>query len=713
MGELTGSKLRSGNQTEMSCKKERSSGLQSNLRSALCVFTAGCFLIAHLSGANASPDKKKQPSVITVQQIGPLGQEAPLDIGSIYKSVPKDKPLQMSTRFKVVDDFSAKELKNRLGGVWTVEKEEAKKINLTFIRDDARGNKSGSSLWGRYNLRSKESVTFQTALEKLDMSAAQYLALQCQTHALAAAKGRLRIALSDWSGKTVERDITDSCREKEGWNETILPISVFRGVDLNQLSSLSFHVVARGQNAAGKLGLDEIAFFGPPEVGFESVQDNLKGFPLETLDESRRKELIDEKDDKKLLLKIAKDTWGYFENAADKKNNLVIDHIKTGDFPLAAAYTSPTNIAMDLMGTVAARELGFISFDQAAERVQKVLSTLKKMKTWKGFYFNFYETTQLGVNRQFVSSVDNGWLAISLVVVRQAFPGPIARDATVMLNTFDFEEFLDPDSNHLAIGYDLERQGLTPYHYGMLVTEARAMSLYAIGKGDVSKEHWWSLNRTGPKSWDWQSQKPNGKMVERDGMTYFQGYYKEGDKKFVPSWGGSFFEFLMPTLVIDEKKFAPKGLGLNDKVVTELERDYALVEKKYPVWGISPASTADGRRWQYGEYGIKKMAVKGYPDRGVITPHASFLALESLPKDAIKNIRKLLTFPIYGEYGFYDSITFPSKRVNTQYLALDQGMELIPIANFLKKGVIQDYFYKDPVGQKAMALLGEEDFFKE
>ena len=299
------------------------------------------------------------------------------------------------------------------------------------------------------------------------------------------------------------------------------------------------------------------------------------------------------------------------------------------------------------------------------------------------------------------------------MVVRQAFPGQIARDATVILNTFDFEEFLDPDSNHLAIGYDLERQGLTPYHYGMLVTEARAMSLYAIGKGDVSKEHWWSLNRTGPKSWDWQSQKPNGKMVERDGITYFQGYYKDGNKKFVPSWGGSFFEFLMPTLVIDEKKFAPKGLGLNDKVVTELERDYALVEKKYPAWGISPASTADGRRWQYGEYGIKKMAIKGYPDRGVITPHASFLALESLPKDAIKNIRKLLTFPIYGEYGFYDSITFPSKRVNTQYLALDQGMELIPIANFLKKGVIQDYFYKDPVGQKAMALLGEEDFFKE
>jgi hypothetical protein len=49
--------------------------------------------------------------------------------------------------------------------------------------------------------------------------------------------------------------------------------------------------------------------------------------------------------------------------------------------------------------------------------------------------------------------------------------------------------------------------------------------------------------------------------------------------------------------------------------------------------------------------------------------------------------------------------------VNTQYLALDQGMTLIPIANYLKKGVIQEYFHKDPVGKKAKELLGQEDFF--
>jgi len=688
-------------------------GLKGNLRAALFFSALAVVFIAGIPESPAATrPSKKRPNDIYVQQIGASDREEPLNIGNVYKGLPPGKSLQNSTQFKVIDDFNTKETKNRLGGEWSVDNGETKKANLEFKKEDARGIKSGGSLWVRYNLKKEEQVAIRTSLERLDMSAAHYLVLKCQTQTSAPFNGRIRIALHDWSGKTVMQDITGACLEEKGWNEIVLPVPAFRGVDFNQLGFLSLNILANDRNMAGKVGFDEIAFWGHPEVGFESVEDNLKAFPKAVWDEPRRKELLETKKDKELLLKIAKDTWRYFENAVDKKNHLVVDHIKTGDFPLAAAYTSPTNIALDLMSAVAARELEIITPDQATQRVSETLQTLEKMKTWRGFFYNFYETTQLGVSRQFISSVDNGWLAIALVVVRQAFPGEIARKATVLLKRFHFQEFLDPDNNHLVIGYDLGRESLAPYHYGMLVSEARAMSLCGIGKGDLPKEHWWYLYRTAPETWEWQTQKPQGRMVEHDNVHYFQGYYKDGKQKFVPSWGGSLFEFLMPTMVLQETKFAPKGLGLNDEIATEFHRDYALKEKKYPVWGISPAATADGRRWQYGEYGIKKLGAKGYQDRGVITPHVSFLALETLPKDALKNIRKLLTFPIYGEYGFYDSISFPGERVNSQYLALDQGMVLIPIANYLKKGVIQKYFHQDPIGKKAKELLGEENFFK-
>ena len=574
----------------MTFQKTRSSGPRQFPGNVFLFFVTACFFGAFLpAGLAANKIQKQKAGEIFVQQIGPAGPEAPLDIGNVYNIVPAGKPLRLSTQFKVVDDFNAGELKSSLGAAWTVDKGQEKKIQLSLKKEDARGLTAGGSLLARVNLRKNDQASFRTSLERLDMSAAHYLVFRCKTQSAVPFAGRIRVALIDWAGKTVEHDITDACLETKGWGEAIVPVAEFAGVDFNQLSTLSFTALARDRNVAGKIGLDEIAFFGHPEVGFESIEDNFFGFPRAIMNEPRRKELLATTDDKALLLKIAEDTWRYFENATDKKNHLISDHFKIGDFPLAASYTSPTNIALDLMGTVAARDLGIISSAAAANRVKNNLSTLKRMETWKGFFFNFYETYQLGVSKRFISSVDNGWLAIALVVVRQAFPGEIAREATSVLERFRFQEFLDPDTNHISIGYDLDRESFTPYHYGMLVTEARAMSLYAIGKGDLPKEHWWYLYRTAPDAWEWQTQKPQGKMNERDKVSYFQGYYKDGDKKFVPSWGGSLFEFLMPTMVLHEQKFAPKGLGLNDKIATELHRDYALKEKKYPVWGISPA----------------------------------------------------------------------------------------------------------------------------
>ena len=51
--------------------------------------------------------------------------------------------------------------------------------------------------------------------------------------------------------------------------------------------------------------------------------------------------------------------------------------------------------------------------------------------------------------------------------------------------------FLDPENNQLSIGYDEEKDQVVGYHYGLLATEARATSFYAIGKGNLPKSHWW------------------------------------------------------------------------------------------------------------------------------------------------------------------------------------------------------------------------------
>ncbi|MDD5217714.1 MAG: glucoamylase family protein [Candidatus Omnitrophica bacterium] len=639
-----------------------------------------------------------------------------IDFGNVFRTVSKSKPLQTSPNFIVIDDFNTGKITNARGALWQTKAPAAGALDLSLEREDARNPERGYAMSARFNLSKKETATLQSVLNRVDVSHAEYLVFMCRL-ALEGTPNekdppvRLRIALTDWRYETAIYDFTDRCKENDSnWKEIILPMTVFKGLDLDQVFSVQFTLVAKNANVKGVLHIDELAFFGFNDVAFDSNMDNLTGFPKKVFDSERRKELRKKHGNKKFLLEIARDTWKFFENARDKRTQLVIDHIRVGDAPLAADYTSPTNIAMDLLATVSAMDLGFIKLEDASARTKLLLDSLSQLRRYQGFFYNFFDTKKREITRDYISTVDNGWLAVALVVIRQAFPGEIGKAASAILDGLNFEEFLDPGNNQLVVGFDVPRTDFGKYHYGQLVTEARATSFYAIGKGNIAQDHWWYLYRTLPAAWKWQNQQPVGKTITRDGVEYFQGYYTYRNKKFVPSWGGSLFEFLMPTLVMNEKKLSPKGLGLNNRIATELQRDYALKEKKYPVWGISPCATASGRKWKYEILGVKALGSKGYSDRGIITPHVSFLALDSLPKAAIANIRRLLDYEIYGEYGFYDSVNVRNGVVNPQYLALDQGMIIVAICNYLKDGSIQKRFHADTVGQKGEDLLKERFF---
>ncbi len=650
-----------------------------------------------------------QPSAFAAQP------ETPAEDFQVYQTVAQGRSLQTSPQFLIVDDFNSGKFVNRRMAPWQTRVPTPGALDIELVKDDARSQSRGYALKANFNLLAGESASFQSFLEYLDVSQAQYFVFMMKLHLAPGTpdfKGRIRLALIDWQHRKVIQDITATQPLTPGlWNEVVIPVSAFKSLDLDQLFQIQFSVIAKNEKAAGAISVDEVAFFGFNDIGFESNRDNLVGYPKNIYDETRREAVL-KKRGKAMLRAIAADTWKYFDQARDHETNLVVDHIRMGDAPLAADYTSPTNIALDLMAIVAAMDLQLLVPDRAKHRVEKVMDTLEKMRRYKGFFYNFYGTKKLQVTRSYISTVDTGWLSIALVIVRQAFPGPLAERASAILNSFNFEDLLDPENNHLVVGIEVPERNFGGYHYGMLISEARATSLLAIGKGDLDPSHWWYLYRTPPEAWNWQNQKPAGKLVTQDGIEFFEGHYTYRGEKFVPSWGGSLFEFLMPTLVLDEKHLAPNSLGANNRIVTQLHRDYALKEKKYPVWGISPAAVADGRKWSYHEYGIKALSVKGYPDRSIITPHVSFLALDTLPRDAVKNIRKLLQYKIYGEYGLYDSLDLRSNRVNSQYLALDQGMTLVALCNYLHKGSIQKRFQADPIGKNIEKLIVKESFFK-
>jgi hypothetical protein len=440
------------------------------------------------------------------------------------------------------------------------------------------------------------------------------------------------------------------------------------------------------------------------------IRSRLAGWPTELLADRATLPV----DDRAFLLRVAYDTWLGLSALRDRENGLPVDHVRFhGSVDPETAevgdYASISSVGLYLAAIVGAHELGFIEHEEAEQRVRLILETLDVLETWRGIFFNFYDTTTLERTSQFLSFVDSAWLTAGLMVVRSTFPD--LRDVAARLITQrNYGYFYDPLAQQMSHGFFVDARERSPYHYTTLYTEARIGSLIAIGKGDVPEEHWYRMARTFPAADSRQWQAPAGRRpkVVR-GVGFEGGCYEWNGLRFVPSWGGSMFEAMMPTLLVDERRLAPRSLGRNGAVHVEIQRRYALEELGVPVWGMSPAAspTPNG----YAEYGVRPLGVRGYPSEAV-TPHAAALALGFEPEAATANLRRLVElYPIYGEYGFYDSVDPRSGAVGEVYLALDQSMLFLALVNHLGDGVIQERFAADPIAARALSILADEDFF--
>jgi hypothetical protein len=142
----------------------------------------------------------------------------------------------------------------------------------------------------------------------------------------------------------------------------------------------------------------------------------------------------------------------------------------------------------------------------------------------------------------------------------------------------------------------------------------------------------------------------------------------------------------------------------------EVQRRWASEVLGWPVWGLSPAVAPgpDG----YREYGVSVLSTSKSYHEAAVTPHAVALALGVAPEAATKALRELATrYDVYGEFGFYDAVDPATGEVARAYLSLDQGMLFLALANHLKGGLVQKLFAADPIAQRSLSLLADEDFF--
>jgi hypothetical protein len=455
------------------------------------------------------------------------------------------------------------------------------------------------------------------------------------------------------------------------------------------------------------------------------------------------------------LQRYATDTWESFVAMTDPQSGLPTDRLWPDGS--RAVQTSTTNVGAYLWSTVAAQELGIIGHAEAVARLDRTISTLEGMECHdpSGQYFNWYDHRtgdKLTVwpptgapHEPRLSSVDNGWLATGLLIVRNSVP-ELADRAGAIYDSMDFGFYYRPDVNRILFHYE-PGTGNAPCCYDTIVSESRIASLIGIAKGEIPPRHYFGAWRSFPDScdWSWQETRPVGFHRTYYGESVFDGAYPYkgaagADTWLTPAWGGSMFEALMPALFVPEEAWAPGSWGPNHPLTVQGQIHHGLTEAGYGHWGFSPANVPEGG---YRAYGVDALGMdpNGYPsnndatlvDRGfagcpgrepqpdpapsaytngVVTPHAAFLALRYAPAATLANLAKLERdfAGLYTDWGFLDSVNVDSGVISDSYLSLDQGIIMAALGNALGDDVLRRAFATPDLERALRPVMAVEEF---
>ncbi|HEX6292224.1 MAG TPA: glucoamylase family protein [Herpetosiphonaceae bacterium] len=468
----------------------------------------------------------------------------------------------------------------------------------------------------------------------------------------------------------------------------------------------------------------------------------------------------------RVLRQYAVDTWQSFVAMVDEQTGLPADNINAVTHQVSA-YTSPTNIGAYIWSTLVARDLQIITPQEARERIAQTLEALAELERHEpsGMFYNWYnpatgeKLTTWPVDQSrvypFLSSVDNGWLAMALMMVTNSVP-QLRDQAQAIVGEMNFSCYYDPAAGLMRGGFwDTSPPPgnwplgfycgggpdvfYTGHHYGALNTEPRIASYIGIAKDGVPATHYFKMWRTFPPTcdWSWQEMQPQGVWRNYLGVDVFEGHYTYRGMDIVPSWGGSMFEALMVPLFVPEEEWGARSWGINHPLYVQAQIEHGMQEAGYGYWGFSPSNNPAGG---YREYGVDPIGLDpagytsdqerttvdyGWSDpgcprpasiptdygQGVVTPHASFLALEFAPDAALENLSNLRTdFGAYGWGGFYDAINVTTGEMSRYYLALDQGMIMAALGNALRNDRLQHYFVHGEVEQAIRPILAIEEF---
>ncbi|HYM21661.1 MAG TPA: glucoamylase family protein, partial [Vicinamibacterales bacterium] len=403
--------------------------------------------------------------------------------------------------------------------------------------------------------------------------------------------------------------------------------------------------------------------------------------------------------DASYLRAIAVKTWTYFDEFVGAGDHFIPpDNIQIGASGnvVIAHRTSPTNIGLGLLATLAAHDLDLIDRGELVRRLDRTLATVERLERFEGHLLNWYDTRTLApLMPGYVSTVDSGNLAGALMTLAagvRAFAPDLAARADALADAMNFRFLFDAKRQLFTIGYrlgDADAPGRPDAsYYDLLASESRLASFVAIAKGDVPESHWFRLGRP---------------------VTSVKG------APVLLSWSATLFEYLMPLLVM--RTYPDTLLDDSCRLVLARQRQYGAAHNV--PWGISESAYNLVDRhgtYQYKAFGVPGLGLKrGLGDEIVVAPYATALAAMLDPIASAANFRRLAASGLDGRYGFFDAIDYTRGDPNEgargavvpTYLAHHQGMTMVALVNALLGDRMVERFHSAPRVQATELLLQE------
>jgi cyclic beta-1,2-glucan synthetase len=127
------------------------------------------------------------------------------------------------------------------------------------------------------------------------------------------------------------------------------------------------------------------------------------------------------------LQRLARKTWGFFETFVGAEDHwLPPDNFQEDPKGDVAHRTSPTNMGLLLLSSLAAHDMGYVSLRALLRRLERTFDTFSRLERYRGHFHNWYDTRTLkSLVPIYISTVDSGNLLGCLIALKQGLRAKI------------------------------------------------------------------------------------------------------------------------------------------------------------------------------------------------------------------------------------------------------------------------------------------------